>query len=555
VVANARIYVATYTGTIWCFGHDANGPPMAPTALSPADGEVVFTADPVFSWSPSADPDDPAGTVSYIVRVDDDGEVWKTWDYEITTAAGVNGTTLPAPLAADAALTWSVRAVDPKGAMSPWAAPQTFYAIVESGPPEPPSNLTASPGDGKVTLLWSASPSADVVGYEVSVDSGPYTFVGNVTQYTVFGLANGVAHDFRVRARDAEGLVSAAVWVSATPVASVSLNGTPYPDLPSAAAAAAPGDTIQLGYGTFVLSGTLYLREGVNLYGISPHETILVGNGVDPVIQLTSGALPRGRIALLTVSGGLIGVDTAGYAVVLENLVVRDNDTGVLVALGSDALVKNVTFWNNTSYGIYNASNMGAIRNSIVAGSDIGVFFESWAGPPPVYNDVHGSATADYVGTTGGTGSISAPVAFLDPAAGDFRVQPGQPTIDAGDPADDWSLEPEPNGNRINMGAYGNTRWAQFGAPDPAGGGGGGGGGGGCVASLAGSAGWAWIVLLGCVALLGMMAPMQGERRLPRRAYRPPWVRSERAFEQNTLSCGKTPAQHLVLACRLHSIS
>ena len=31
------------------------------------------------------------------------------------------------------------------------------------------------------------------------------------------------------------------------------------------------------------------------------------------------------------------------------------------------------------------------------------------------------------------------------------------PCIDAGDPEDEFSLEPEPNGGRINMGAYGNT--------------------------------------------------------------------------------------------------
>jgi hypothetical protein len=31
------------------------------------------------------------------------------------------------------------------------------------------------------------------------------------------------------------------------------------------------------------------------------------------------------------------------------------------------------------------------------------------------------------------------------------------PCINAGDPLDDYALEPSPNGNRINMGTYGNT--------------------------------------------------------------------------------------------------
>ena len=38
-----------------------------------------------------------------------------------------------------------------------------------------------------------------------------------------------------------------------------------------------------------------------------------------------------------------------------------------------------------------------------------------------------------------------------------FHVNTYSPTIDAGDPDDDYSKEPEPNGGRINMGAYGNT--------------------------------------------------------------------------------------------------
>ena len=56
----------------------------------------------------------------------------------------------------------------------------------------------------------------------------------------------------------------------------------------------------------------------------------------------------------------------------------------------------------------------------------------------------------------------------------DFRLQSGEgrwvsgtaswvkdskfsPCIDTGDPVDNYSLEPDPNGNRINMGAFGGT--------------------------------------------------------------------------------------------------
>jgi len=57
-----------------------------------------------------------------------------------------------------------------------------------------------------------------------------------------------------------------------------------------------------------------------------------------------------------------------------------------------------------------------------------------------------------------GTNSVSDPL-FADTGGGDFHLQPTSPAIDAGDPTDDYSLEPTCDGNntRINMGAYGNT--------------------------------------------------------------------------------------------------
>jgi len=52
---------------------------------------------------------------------------------------------------------------------------------------------------------------------------------------------------------------------------------------------------------------------------------------------------------------------------------------------------------------------------------------------------------------------IKADPLFVDPENGDFHLQPNSPAIDAGDPTDDFSLEPSGGGGRINMGAYGNT--------------------------------------------------------------------------------------------------
>ena len=77
--------------------------------------------------------------------------------------------------------------------------------------------------------------------------------------------------------------------------------------------------------------------------------------------------------------------------------------------------------------------------------------------------------------TLSGTGNINKNPLFANPANGDFQLksQYGRwdgsgwvydsvtsPCIDAGDSTDDYSNEPTPNGNRINMGAYGNIEEA-----------------------------------------------------------------------------------------------
>ncbi|ETR67869.1 MAG: hypothetical protein OMM_11129 [Candidatus Magnetoglobus multicellularis str. Araruama] len=56
-----------------------------------------------------------------------------------------------------------------------------------------------------------------------------------------------------------------------------------------------------------------------------------------------------------------------------------------------------------------------------------------------------------------GGGNIDADPLFKNPEIFDFHLTRHSPCIDTGNPNDDYSNEPSPNGNRINMGAYGNT--------------------------------------------------------------------------------------------------
>ena len=90
--------------------------------------------------------------------------------------------------------------------------------------PDAPSSLAATPGDGSVTLRWTASAydgGSEVTGHQYCREEGPSASCtaesdwrdiaesapggANATGYTVTDLTNGTGYTFRVRARNTEG--------------------------------------------------------------------------------------------------------------------------------------------------------------------------------------------------------------------------------------------------------------------------------------------------------------------------------------------------------------
>ncbi len=144
---------------------------------------------------------------------------------------------------------------------------------------------------------------------------------------------------------------------------------------------------------------------------------------------------------------------------------------------GGENYITGNVIWNCTGDGIYNSSNRPlTLKNNIIVnnkGVGINGQFESIS-----FNNVFGNAKGNYGGgASAGTGDVSKDPLFADPENGDFHLKSKagrwdpklkrwvkddmtSPCIDAGDPRDDFSKEPQPNGGRINMGAYGNTNEA-----------------------------------------------------------------------------------------------
>ncbi|NOU71373.1 hypothetical protein GC098_08050 [Paenibacillus sp. LMG 31458] len=104
------------------------------------------------------------------------------------------------------------------------------------GAPTAPTGLTATAGDGQVTLSWNGITGADNYKVYRGTTSGTYdstaiaTVSGSTTNYTVTGLTNATIYYFAVKASNTAGDSSFSTEASAAPkavssVTSISVNG------------------------------------------------------------------------------------------------------------------------------------------------------------------------------------------------------------------------------------------------------------------------------------------------------------------------------------------
>src|SRR5439155_12720977 len=84
----------------------------------------------------------------------------------------------------------------------------SFVQLGTAGPPAAPANVTATAGNGQVTLGWNASGGATSYNVKRSTTSGgPYSTVASptTTGYTDTGLTNGTTYYYVVSAVNSAG--------------------------------------------------------------------------------------------------------------------------------------------------------------------------------------------------------------------------------------------------------------------------------------------------------------------------------------------------------------
>ena len=147
-------------------------------------------------------------------------------------------------------------------------------------------------------------------------------------------------------------------------------------------------------------------------------------------------------------------IENAGKQMQLDHLTIVGCNTGIL----------------------YGCHVLPVIKNSIIAGNTTtlelqGTNAQEDKGKNITYSCLYGTAKDDSLSDYG-TGCIAKDPCFADAASGDFHLKSTagrwngttwvkdtvtSPCIDAGETSAAYANEPTPNGNRTNMGAYGNT--------------------------------------------------------------------------------------------------
>jgi len=138
----------------------------------------------------------------------------------------------------------------------------------------------------------------------------------------------------------------------------------------------------------------------------------------------------------------------AGRGTVVRNLFFEQFST---TAYGWQLDLINNTFIEPTTSAIHleSGANVNIINNIIYGGRE-GIVCEGLVPPVVGYNLIYGFQRQAYFGCQPGEGALETDPLFVDEHAGDFRLSPNSPCIDAGDPASTR----DPDGTVADLGAF-----------------------------------------------------------------------------------------------------
>jgi len=186
-----------------------------------------------------------------------------------------------------------------------------------------------------------------------------------------------------------------------------------------------------------------------------------------------------------TLSSGAIELRADSSATTIERCLIRDNLRHGIAIYTTNNIIYNNTIDGNDYHGILIDTGVASgneIYNNIISNNaQVGIRdLDTTNDPGEDYNCLYNNTGGNYTGFTLGANSIETDPLYVDRTNKNFHLQStsgyypfgatdksgsDSPAIDAGQVSgsySDYSNEPEDNGDRVNLGAYGNTAEASL---------------------------------------------------------------------------------------------
>jgi len=219
----------------------------------------------------------------------------------------------------------------------------------------------------------------------------------------------------------------------------------PYDTIQEAIDAAGHGDMVLVYPGTYQ-EEIVFLGKAITVQGVATSDGIpMLENPGDFAASFYNGEGPDSVLKNFIIKNSFMAVFIADSSPTISNITVVDNTYGIEAYADSEPDISNSIFWNNTDDDLFQCE----ARYSCIER------------------------------TVPGEGNIDADPLFVDPNNDDYHLRSERgrywpehdvwvldkitsPCVDGGDPAFEPLDEPRPNGDRINMGAYGGTAFASM---------------------------------------------------------------------------------------------